>query len=89
MRSDARIRFGVFEADLRSGELFREGRRIALPNQSFLALSALLEQPGQLVSREALRARLWPDNRVVEFEQGLNAIINRPMMRLTAVRSGA
>jgi Tol biopolymer transport system component/DNA-binding winged helix-turn-helix (wHTH) protein len=75
--SDARIRFGAFEADLRSGELFREGRRIALPNQSFLALSALLEQPGQLVSREVLRARLWPDNRVVEFEQGLNAIINR------------
>jgi Tol biopolymer transport system component/DNA-binding winged helix-turn-helix (wHTH) protein len=75
--ADARIRFGAFEVDLRSGELFREGQRIALPNQSFLALSALLEQPGQLVSREALRARLWPDNRVVEFEQGLNAIINR------------
>jgi hypothetical protein len=54
---DARIRFGAFEADLRSGELFREGRRVPLPNQSFLALSALLEQPGQLVSREALRAR--------------------------------
>ena len=75
--SDARIRFGAFEVDLRSGELFRDGQRIPLPNQSFLALSALLEQPGQLVSREALRARLWPDNRVVEFEQGLNAIINR------------
>jgi Tol biopolymer transport system component/DNA-binding winged helix-turn-helix (wHTH) protein len=75
--AQARIRFGAFEADLRSGELFRDGRRVALPNQSFLALSALLEQPGQLVSREALRARLWPDNRVVEFEQGLNAVINR------------
>jgi len=50
---------------------------VPLPNQSFLALSALLEQPGQTVSREALRARLWPDKRVVEFEQGLNAIINR------------
>jgi Tol biopolymer transport system component/DNA-binding winged helix-turn-helix (wHTH) protein len=75
--SDGRIRFGAFEVDLRSGELFSEGRRIPLPNQSFLALSALLEQPGQPVSREALRARLWPDNRVVEFEQGLNAIINR------------
>jgi Tol biopolymer transport system component/DNA-binding winged helix-turn-helix (wHTH) protein len=75
--SGGRIRFDVFEADLRSGELFKEGRRIPLPNQSFLALTALLEQPGQLVSREALRARLWPDKRVVEFEQGLNAIINR------------
>jgi len=74
---DARIRFDAFEVDLRSGELFREGQRIPLANQSFLALSALLEQPGEVVSRDALRARLWPDSRVVEFEQGLNAIINR------------
>jgi Tol biopolymer transport system component/DNA-binding winged helix-turn-helix (wHTH) protein len=73
----ARLRFGAFEADLRSGELFKEGRRIPLPNQSFLALAAFLERPGEVVSREALRARLWPDKRVVEFEQGLNAIINR------------
>jgi len=72
-----RVRFGAFEADLRSGELFEEGRRIPLPNQSFLALTAFLEQPGQVISREALRGRLWPDKRVVEFEQGLNAIINR------------
>jgi Tol biopolymer transport system component/DNA-binding winged helix-turn-helix (wHTH) protein len=67
----------MFEADLRSGELFKEGRRIPLPNQSFVALTAFLERPGELVSREALRAKLWPDQRVVEFEQGLNAIINR------------
>ncbi len=75
--SDGRIRFGVFEADLRSRELFKEGQRIALANQSFVALATLLERPGQLVSREELRRRLWPDNRVVEFDQGLNAIINR------------
>jgi Tol biopolymer transport system component/DNA-binding winged helix-turn-helix (wHTH) protein len=77
--SDAsgRVRFGAFEADLGSGELFKDGRRIPLPNQSFLALTAFLERPGQLVSRDELRARLWPDKRVVEFEQGLNAIINR------------
>jgi Tol biopolymer transport system component/DNA-binding winged helix-turn-helix (wHTH) protein len=75
--SRARVRFGTFEADLRSGELFEEGRRIPLPNQSFLALTAFLERPGELISRDALRARLWPDKRVVEFEQGLNAIINR------------
>jgi Tol biopolymer transport system component/DNA-binding winged helix-turn-helix (wHTH) protein len=76
-RDNARMRFGEFEADLQSRELFRSGARISLPNQSFLALAALLERPGQLVSREELRARLWPDKRVVEFEQGLNAIINR------------
>lgn len=75
--SGARIRFGEFEADLGTGELFRNGQRIALPNQSFLALSALIERAGQLVMREELRGRLWPDGRVVEFEQGLNAIINR------------
>ena len=72
-----RIRFGVFEADLQSKELFKEGKRVPLANQSFVALAALLEHPGQLVSREELRKRLWPDGRVVEFEQGLNAIINR------------
>jgi Tol biopolymer transport system component/DNA-binding winged helix-turn-helix (wHTH) protein len=74
---DARIRFGAFEADLRTKELFKDGRRVALANQSFVALATLLERPGQLVSREELRQRLWPDNRVVEFDQGLNAIINR------------
>jgi Tol biopolymer transport system component/DNA-binding winged helix-turn-helix (wHTH) protein len=74
---DSRVAFDVFVADLRTGELFREGQRVVLPNQSFVALAALLERPGELVSREELRARLWPDGRVVEFEQGLNAIINR------------
>lgn len=72
-----RLRFGDFIADLSSQELFRSGTPVRLANQSFVALAALLERPGQLVTREELRARVWPDNRVVEFEQGLNAIINR------------
>ena len=72
-----RIRFAEFEVDLRSQELFRDGALVRLPNQSFLALAAMLERPGQLVTRQELRLRLWPDNRVVEFEQGLNAVINR------------
>jgi Tol biopolymer transport system component/DNA-binding winged helix-turn-helix (wHTH) protein len=75
--SGGRIRFGAFEADLGSRELFKDGRRIPLANQSFVALAVLLERPGQLVSREELRRRIWPDNRVVEFDQGLNAVINR------------
>jgi Tol biopolymer transport system component/DNA-binding winged helix-turn-helix (wHTH) protein len=75
--SAGRIRFGAFEADLEARELLKEGKRIPLANQSFVALAALLERPGQLVSREELRRRLWPENRVVDFEQGLNAIINR------------
>src|SRR3954463_460641 len=73
----SRVCFDEFAADLRTGELFRKGQRVVLPNQSFLALAALLERPGELVTRDELRARLWPDGRVVEFEQGLNAVINR------------
>jgi Tol biopolymer transport system component/DNA-binding winged helix-turn-helix (wHTH) protein len=72
-----RIRFSEFEADLQSQELFRAGTLVRLPNQSFTALAMLIERPGELVSREELRGRLWPGNRVVEFEQGLNAVINR------------
>ena len=75
--SARRVRFGEFTADLASQELFRAGTPVRLPNQSFVALAALLERPGELVSRDELRARVWPDNRVVEFEQGLNAVINR------------
>jgi Tol biopolymer transport system component/DNA-binding winged helix-turn-helix (wHTH) protein len=74
---DGRIRFGSFEADLKSKELFKEGTRIPLANQTFIALATLLERPGELVSREELRRRLWPGDRVVEFDQGLHAIINR------------
>ncbi|HET9862003.1 MAG TPA: winged helix-turn-helix domain-containing protein [Steroidobacteraceae bacterium] len=76
-QQNVRIRFADYEADLQSQELFRDGVPVRLPNQSFLALSMLIERPGRLVTREELRARLWPDHRVVEFEQGLNAIINR------------
>src|SRR4051794_15684318 len=73
----SRVCFNEFTADPRTRELFREGQRVVLPNQSFLALAALLERPGELVTRDELRARLWPDGRVVEFEQALNAVINR------------
>jgi Tol biopolymer transport system component/DNA-binding winged helix-turn-helix (wHTH) protein len=72
-----RIRFGDFEVDLASRELFKYGKKVPLANQSFVALAVLLERPGQVVSREELRQHIWPDNRVVEFEQGLNAVINR------------
>jgi Tol biopolymer transport system component/DNA-binding winged helix-turn-helix (wHTH) protein len=85
----SRIRFGGFEADLQSKELFKEGKRISLPNQSFIALATLLERPGQLVSREELRRRVWPENRVVEFDQGLNAIINRLREALGTAAPGA
>jgi Tol biopolymer transport system component/DNA-binding winged helix-turn-helix (wHTH) protein len=72
-----RIRFEGFEADLRTEELSREGRRLRLPHQSFRVLAMLLEKAGQLVTREELRARLWPAGTLVEYDQGLNAAVNR------------
>jgi Tol biopolymer transport system component/DNA-binding winged helix-turn-helix (wHTH) protein len=72
-----RIRFGDFEADLRTEELFRSGRRIRLPHQSFVVLATLLERAGQLVTREELQARVWPAGTLVEYDQGLNAVVKR------------
>jgi TolB-like protein/DNA-binding winged helix-turn-helix (wHTH) protein/Flp pilus assembly protein TadD len=69
-----RLRFGVFEADLRAGELTRHGRRLRLQGQPFQLLAVLLEKPGELVTREELRSRLWPVT-VVDFDHGLNKAI--------------
>lgn len=71
------IRFGVFEADLRTEELRKSGRKLRLPNQSFRVLAMLLNRAGQLVTRDELRARLWPAGTFVEYDQGLNAAVNR------------
>lgn len=71
------IRFGNFEADLETGELRREGARIRLQLQPFQVLAALLARPGQLVSRDELRERIWQDGTFVDFERGLNKAVNR------------
>jgi TolB-like protein/DNA-binding winged helix-turn-helix (wHTH) protein/Tfp pilus assembly protein PilF len=71
-----RLRFGVFEADLRTGELTKHGRRLSLQQQPFQLLAVLLEKPGQLVTREELRSRLWPRT-IVDFDHGLNKAINK------------
>ena len=70
------VRFGVFEADLRSGELRKSGVRIRLREQAFQVLSELLERPGEVVTREELRDRLWPDGTFVDFDHSLNAAVN-------------
>jgi len=76
--SPARIvRFDVFELDLRSGELTSNGRRQTLPEQPLALLKALLERPGELVTRDELRHQLWPDDTFVDFEHGLNAAVKR------------
>jgi Tol biopolymer transport system component/DNA-binding winged helix-turn-helix (wHTH) protein len=72
-----RIRFEGFEADLRTEELSNSGRKIRLPQQSFRVLAMLLERAGELVTREELRARLWPAGTLVEYDQGLNTAVNR------------
>src|SRR5215468_3355249 len=71
------IPFGPFEADLASQELRKQGVRLRLPRQSFQILKMLLERPGELVTREELRAKLWPADTFVDFDHGLNAAVKR------------
>ena len=72
-----RVRFGVFEADLRSGELRKRGLRIKLQEQPFQVLAMLLEKPRELVTREELRQRLWTADTFVDLDHGLNKAINK------------
>src|SRR4051794_23599242 len=69
--------FGLFELDLRAGELRRHGRKVKLQEQPFQVLSQLLEKPGEIVTREELRSRLWPADTFVDFDHSLNAAIRR------------
>jgi len=71
------IRFGVFDADLRTQELRRQGTRLKLPRQSFQILQMLLERSGELVTREELQNVLWPGDTFVDFDHGLNNAVKR------------
>src|ERR1700686_3619721 len=71
-----RLRFGVFEADPRLGELTKHGKRLPLQEQPFQLLAMLLQRPGELVSREELRAKIWPQT-IVDFDHGLNKAISK------------
>jgi serine/threonine protein kinase/tetratricopeptide (TPR) repeat protein len=70
-------RFGAFELDVRARELRKHGLRIRLPEQSFQILAMLLEQPGELVTREEIQGKLWPHDTVVEFDHSINTAIRR------------
>jgi DNA-binding winged helix-turn-helix (wHTH) protein/Flp pilus assembly protein TadD len=74
---DSAVRFGVFEVDLRSGELRKSGVRIRLQDQPFKVLVALLERPGQLVTREELRRRVWPTESFGDFDHAVNIAIGK------------
>jgi DNA-binding winged helix-turn-helix (wHTH) protein len=71
------FKFAAFELDLRAGELFKGGSRIRLQQQPANVLAILLEQPGQVVTREELRKRIWPADTFVDFDHGLNAAIKK------------
>jgi TolB-like protein/DNA-binding winged helix-turn-helix (wHTH) protein/Tfp pilus assembly protein PilF len=70
------LRFGAFEADVHSGELRKQGKRVRLQDQPFQLLVMLLEAPGQLVTRDELRSKLWPQT-TVDFDHGLNKAISK------------
>jgi len=72
-----RTRFGAFEVDLRSGEVYKHGIRLKLQDQPFQVLALLLEHPGDVVKREELRQKLWPGDTFVDFDTGLNSAIKK------------
>src|SRR5580693_2026354 len=71
------VRFGLFELDLKAAQLTRNGTRIRLPQQPLQVLSVLIESPGEIVTRERLRQRLWPSDVFVDFDHGLNKSIQK------------
>jgi TolB-like protein/DNA-binding winged helix-turn-helix (wHTH) protein/Tfp pilus assembly protein PilF len=75
--SSHRICFGPFELDTKAGELRRGGRRVRLQEKPLKLLQALVEQPGETLSRDELRTRLWPPPLVVDFDNGLNNAANK------------
>src|SRR6266481_5671138 len=70
-------RFGTFEVNLQTGELRHAGQKVKLQEQPFQILAALLERPGEVVTREELRSKLWPEDTFVDFDHSLNAAIKR------------
>src|SRR6185436_17323095 len=71
------VRFGLFELDLRAGELRKNGVKIKLQEQPFRLLDILLQHPGDIVTREELREQLWPADTLVDFDHSLNAAVKR------------
>ena len=70
-------RFAAFQVDLQSGLIYKHGLRIKLQDQPFKILAALLERPGEIVTRDELRERIWGSETFVDFDHGLSAAVNR------------
>jgi DNA-binding winged helix-turn-helix (wHTH) protein len=75
--SPGMFRFGVFEVDVAAGELRKGGLKLRLQEKPFQFLTTLLDRPGEIVSREDLRQRLWPADTFVDFDHSLNAAVNK------------
>ena len=71
------VRFGVFEVDLRAGEVRKNGLKVRLQEQPFAVLAMLLERPGDVVTREELQKRLWSGDTFVDFDHSLSASVNK------------
>ena len=77
VQSPQRVCFRNFELDLTSGELHKDGQKVSLPPKAFGVLRSLVERPGEVVTREDLRARLWAADTFVEFDDSLNHAVKK------------
>src|SRR6476660_7459577 len=81
-RSAQIVRFGLFEADLETGELRKNGAKVPLQGQPFQVCAILLSHAGELVSREELRQQVWPEDTFVDFDHALNTAITKIRLAL-------
>lgn len=75
--TNARLRVGEYEVDLRSGELRHNGNKVKLQERPFQILAALLERPGEMMTREEIRQKLWPNDTFVDFEHSINTAVKK------------
>src|SRR5215470_9124808 len=71
------VRFGIFEADLDAAELRKSGLKLKLQEQPFQILALFLSRPGEIVTREDIQQRLWPDGTFVDFDHGVNTAVKK------------
>lgn len=76
VESQSKVSFGLFEAHLQNGELWKAGKRIKIQSQPFKILAALLERPGEVVSKNELQLRFWGTDTTVDFDHSLEAVVN-------------
>src|SRR6266478_4897965 len=76
------VSFGHFQVDLEREELFKDGARVHIPSKVYHALLALVERPGEIVTRDDLRARLWPAGTFVNYDANVNTSVNKLRLAL-------